>query len=290
MEGRCQHAAVLNVIAVALSFSGCTEATGPVQPLSPTVSQPEFFVEGAVIDTASRPLADSRVEVVDGARAGTVARTDQSGRFSLPGTFAGPVTLAASKEGYTPQSRRLPPSRPPERQYGAQDGARWSVGFSLEPIGPSVDATGDYALTLTADRACSLPEQTRTRTYTARVAAVGRSAFQARLSDARFFSTVPCEPGRPPETCTYNWLGIGIAGDYASIYVGVIEVLDDAYLVITGGTAGTFNPAGVAWPLSGAFLYCPREPFLIDQGTWACPNAEGVECESGQHQLALVRR
>jgi hypothetical protein len=173
-----------------------------------------------------------------------------------------------------------------------QDGARWSTGFLLEPIGPSVDATGNYTLTVTADRACKLPADARMRTYTARVAAVGRSSFQARLSDARFFSTEPCQPGRPPETCTYNLLGIGMAGDFATIYLGLIEVLSDlTYLVVTAGSNGTFDPRGVAFPLSGSFLHCPREPFLIDQGTWACPTgAGGVECESGNHQLLLVRR
>ena len=290
MERR--QASILGAIALALSISACTDATAPVQPLSPTIAKsPEFSVEGAVSDTANRPLADSRVEVVDGARAGVAAITDRSGRFSMPGTFTGTITMVASKDGYIAQTRRMPPPFIAERAYAYQDGARWSSAFSLEPLGPSIDATGEYALTLTADRACKLPDEARTRTYTARVTAMRPSYFQARLSDARFFSTVPCPPGQLPETCTYNLLGIGVANDYASIYAGLIELLNDAYLVITAGTEGTFDPSGIARPLSGSFLYCPREPFLIDQGTWACPNgAGGVDCESANHQLALVRR
>jgi hypothetical protein len=63
------------------------------------------------------------------------------------------------------------------------------------------------------------------------------------------------------------------------------------YLVVTAGIGGTVDPGRIVTPVSGSLLYCPREPFLIDQGTWACPDgAGGVDCESNNHQLRLVTR
>jgi hypothetical protein len=86
-------------------------------------------------------------------------------------------------------------------------------------------------------------------------------------------------------------LAIGLAGDYASVSLGIIEQLGEtAYLVVAAGAEGLFASSGITVPLSGQFIYCPREPVLIDQGTWACPVDTGVECDSPRHQLALVRR
>ena len=150
-----------------------------------------------------------------------------------------------------------------------------------------------YTLTLTADRACTnLPVEARTRTYTATVVPGGRSSyFLARLSDARFLSTVPCPPGRLPESCTYNQIGIGLAGDYASIGVGIVEQLDGTTSLVFGaGAEGSVGPMGITAPLYGQFLYRPGEPALIDQGTWGCVASAGVQCDSRNHQLTLVRR
>src|SRR2546425_8845259 len=84
---------------------GCNNDKVAIQP-TPTPSRVEptareASVVGNVIDTAYRPLGGVRVEVADGPRAGTFASTDDTGRFSMPGTFfPGSMTLAASKDGY----------------------------------------------------------------------------------------------------------------------------------------------------------------------------------------------
>ncbi|HEX2462836.1 MAG TPA: hypothetical protein VHJ58_22055, partial [Vicinamibacterales bacterium] len=97
--------------------------------------------------------------------------------------------------------------------------------------------------------------------------------------------------GRPPGTCTYNRLGIGVAGDYAGINFGIVEQLGETtYLVFSAGAGGSFGPAGITAPLSGSVEYCPSEPAQIDQGTWACLGNAGVQCDSQDHQLTLVRR
>jgi hypothetical protein len=68
---------------------GCGDAKVPVEPSPPSVAPAlqEFRLSGAVSDTANRPLAGSKVEVMDGSRTGTVGTTDEAGRFSMPGTF-----------------------------------------------------------------------------------------------------------------------------------------------------------------------------------------------------------
>jgi hypothetical protein len=283
----------LGAVVILVSL-GCGDAKVPVEPTPPPVAPAlqDFQLSGAVSDTANRPLAGSKVEVVDGSRAGTVATTDESGRFSMPGTFTGNITLRASKDGYIPETRLLFRPGPPLPPGNA--GGAWGVAFHLEPLGPSANLAGEYTLTLTADRTCSnLPAEARTRTYTATIVPSfgSQTSFTATLSDARFFSTVPCPVGRPPETCSYNRLGIGVAGDYASISAAPVEQLSETtYLAFTAGSEGVFGPTGITAPMHGSFLYCPSEPYQIDQGTWACPGSGGVECDSDNHQLTLVRR
>jgi hypothetical protein len=288
-----------HLASVVLLFSlGCGDAKPPVQPTPPPVTPPphEFSLSGWVGDTASRPLGGSSVKVVDGPRAGTVVTTDEAGRFSMPGTFTGTIRVTASKDGYVsatntvtvpPLGLPFPPAPPPGEVI------RWGTGFALEPLGPSLNIAGLYTLTLTADGACTdLPTEVRARTYTATVVTTASSHFVASLSDARFLSPTPWCNARPPWlTCSYNTIGIGIAGDFAHVGVGIVEQLGETtYLWIGAGSQTSFGPTGITAPLSGTFLYCPSEPFLIDQGAWACRANDGVQCDSENHQLTLVRR
>jgi hypothetical protein len=283
----------LTLVVVVLLHLGCGNPEPPNRP-TPLADTPtlEYRLSGRVVDTAYRPLAGSTVEVVNGSRAGTVATTDEAGRFSMPGLFTGTTTVRASKDGYVPETRTIP--FPSDRLPPTIEAVEMQL--YLQPLAPNANIAGVYTLTLTADSACtSLPAEARTRTYTATIAPLSRAGFfLATLSDARFFSTVPCPPGRPLETCTYNRFSIGIAGDYASIHVGFVEEFGEkTYLALVAGAEGSFGPNGITTPLSGYSLYCPIEPFLIDQGTWACPASAGdraVYCDSDKHQLSLVRR
>jgi len=283
---RFHWGAAVNVVA-ALLLVGCGTSKTPIAPAAEVQPAAQGFqLSGAVVDPVNRPLASARVEVIDGPRAGTVATTDLDGRFSMTGTFTGDTGLLATKDGYEPESRRVPPPgvRPPGNTEA------WEVYFHLEPLGPVADVAGAYALTLTADRACTLPAEARTRTYTATVVATGRqSAFLGMLNGATFLSTAPwCPAG---QACPYNRFGIGVVGDIAAVSIGHVEKLaDTTYLAITGWAGGSVRSNGISAPLSGSFLYCPSEPYLIDQGAWACRDAGAVECDSGQHQLTLARR
>ena len=112
MERRHVYGAV-SVVAAALMFPGCGDGKAPVQPTPVPVAPPlqEFRLSGNVSDTASRPLAGSKVEVMDGPRAGTAATTDEAGRFTMPGTFTGNITVTGWKDGYVRETRSIPSAR-----------------------------------------------------------------------------------------------------------------------------------------------------------------------------------
>jgi hypothetical protein len=279
-------------LCMAALLAGCGDDRSPVQPsANPSASPlPAFTLSGRVVDTAYRPVAGSRVEIVAGPRTGTIDITDEDGKFVMEGLFTNPVTVRASKDGYQPETRIIPPPRIPPPQL--VEGGGWEVQFYLAPQGPSADIAGLYTLTMTADRSCtSLPDDLRTRTYTATIAATSRPGFfVARLSDATFYSE-PCPPGRAPDSCHYNQLGIGLAGDYASIGGGIVEQLHEtAYLVVSGGAAASFAPTEISAPLEGSFLYCPLAPTFNWNDGWVCEADGGQQCDSPSHQLTLRRR
>lgn len=286
--------------AVVLLFSlGCGDTQLPVQP-TPSLPAPTpqvFSLSGSVRDTARRPLGGSRVEVIDGQRASMVTTTDETGRFSMPGPFTGTVTVTASKDGYVPATTTVPTNPPPNRPLPPGEVRRWDFNFSLQPHGPSANIAGVYTLTLTADSACTnLPDEARTRTYTATIVPTSGSttSFLARLSDARFFSS-------------YSTFGIQTAGDFARFGVwgtpfdvdvgyddpgpGIVEqVRETTYLAIGGSTGASFGPSGITAPFDGYFEYCPSETALTG-GQWCLASARvQYHCDSHNHQLTLVRR
>ena len=290
MERRHACAAV-GLVPVTLLL-GCGSTKSPTEPTPPPAVAPalqDFRLSGGVGDTARRPLSGAKVEVLDGARVAAVATTDDAGRFSMPGTFTGYITLAASKDGYVRQMRPLvPPGRPlPDMNPGG----KWEVYFSLAPVGAPANIAGVYSLTLSAASSCTnLPAAARARSYTATIVpGAGSTTFLVGLSDARFLSLVPCI-GPPQASCTYNQLSIGIAGDFVSMgTTGIVEHLQDTtYLVIAGGAAESFGASGMSAPFDGSFQYCASEPVWTSGEYWECQGS--IQCDSRHHQLTLVRR
>ena len=288
-------AAVILLVAL-----GCENGTSPVQPtpsepVAPTPPPPLVFsLSGSVQDTASRPLAGARVEIVAGDRAGTFETSDRTGRFRMPGTFTGTVTIAASKDGYHQESMTLPHPQMMRRLPSPPENLNLWTNLSLQPDAPVANIAGEYTLTITADRSCSaLPDEVRTRTYRATIAATGRpTAFQGRLSDARFIAESSCV-GPWPELCLRNYFSIGMAGDFANFATSILEQLSDTiYLLIEGEVSAPFGPSGISAPLNAQFIYCPVRP-LFNGDYWTCPadaDATGVECNSAKHQVTLMQR
>ena len=263
---------------------GCEDGKSPVQPtpsesVAPQPAPPLVFsLSGSVQDTASRPLAGARVEIIAGDRSGTVETTDGNGRFRMPGTFTGTVTIAGSKDGYHQESLTLPHPQT-VRRLPSENLNLW-MNLSLQPDGPPANIVGEYTLMITADRACStLPDEVRTRTYSATIVRGGRpTSFQGRVSDGRFISG-------------HNYFEIGMAGEFASFWTQIMEQLSEAiYLVIAGGVSAPFGSSGISAPFNAQVVYCPVRPVWTSGEYWACPIDSGVDCSSVQHQLTLVPR
>ena len=288
-----------HLAAVVLLFAvACEDGKSPVQPTPSTPVSPQpapplvFSLSGSVQDTASRPLAGARVEVIAGDRSGTFETTDSNGRFKMPGTFTGTVTLAGSKDGYHQEWQTLPYPQTLRRLPSVPENLNLWTNLSLQPDGPPANIAGEYTLTITADRSCAtLPDEVRTRTYSATIVPGGRpTAFQGRVSGARFILESPCV-GRSPESCIHNYFELGMAGDFARFWTRIMEQLSETiYLVIDGGFSASFGPSGIAAPLNAQFLYCPVSPVWTAGEYWACPIDTGVDCSSIGHQLTLVPR
>jgi hypothetical protein len=269
--------------AVLLLFSvGCGNLKSPAQP-TPIQQTPqplrEFLLSGSVADTAYRSLTGAKVEVIAGIGAGTVTTTNEHGRFFMPGTFTGTVTMKASKEGYRSEAvtvprHPLPTPTPPDVKLDSY--------FTLQPDGPSVNLEGEYILTLTADSACAnLPDAARTRSYSVTIALGSRpSTFIGRVSGAGLISS-PFSP----------FFAIGVAGDFARTTLGVLEQLDaTSYLAVAGGVGATVGPSGITSPLNAQFVHCPNQPVMSPGEYWWCgADVQSADCSSVNHQLTLIR-
>ena len=265
---------------------GC-DGQSPTQPtpVAPVPDQPpaRYSLYGSVQDTAYRPVADVRIEVVDSQRAGASVVTDAAGRYELAGSFSGAMLVRASKNGYVAVDKRHDPS------IWRQE--RQQLAFTLELSSPSVNLTGSYALTLTADAACTgLPVEVRTRTYPASIALRENPSephqYEAVLGGATFLAS--------PLVGRFQ---ISVAGTFGYFYLGdpydwidaIVEELAPSTYLATWGFGGL--PVGES-PIVGAlayggFEYCVSSTSPVANGWYRCP-AEAIRC--GLQRLQLVRQ
>ena len=283
-------------LCVALALVGvqaaCERAgTGPTSPSqTPTPTSPpppsppqapaslEFSLSGVAFDNVGTPLADVRVEVIDGPGVGVFALTNASGQYALPGVFSDTIAVRATKAGYVTQTQTFPFSRP------------WPSGhlelhFSLDT--PSVNLAGDYTLTIAADSTCSeFPSEAQSRTYQATMAPSPylSSLYVATLSGATFFPY-------------HNTINARVAGDSAVFNIDpysdmvVTEALTgSAALTFWGTSRATVGGPSISAPFDGTLEYCPNA--LGSQSTFpyircAVPP---VDCASSNHRLTITRR
>src|SRR5215467_9001477 len=110
---------------------GCGKGQSPVQPTPAPPAPVTVSLRGAVHDTVFRPVADVRIEVVDGAGTDAVATSDRSGAFSLSGTFSNTITVQAVKDAYKTYLTH----------YTITQLGRY-LSITLDLDAPSVDITG----------------------------------------------------------------------------------------------------------------------------------------------------
>lgn len=256
----------------------------PVPPPSPP---PHPNLNGYVYDTAFRSVGGATVNLLDGAQAGASTQSDETGRFSFVGTFEDPTTVRVSKEGYTTATGTAKSNNSP-------NGTIWA-SVVLDVLAKPVDITGDYALTIVADSACTeMPDDLRTRTYAASIRLTPDSRNQPGTSLRLTVDGGSFLPDR-------NSFPIGVAGDriafvmYSDEDFALVEkIAPGTFLAVQGGAAvsmGEGPVARISTSFSGVIDYCALQS---DTGwTYECnssPRTAYQHCESKQHQLILSRR
>jgi hypothetical protein len=239
---------------------------------------------GYVSDTAFRPVGGASVEIMTGPDAGLVTVSDATGRFEYDRDVSSPSAVRAVKDGYATGSNT---------SVLMTDGRAY-VGFSLASLNPPVAVTGSYTLTITADSACgSLPDDVRTRSYSATIAAVpntnvpANTRFNGTLTGGRF----------GPFT---NLFFVGVFGNDVTISTEgegpsiVEEVGPNRYVAFYGAARATVGPEGltaISVPFAGTIEYCelagPIGPYYDCTGPLT---AVRHECQSSRSQLTLTRR
>jgi len=256
----------------------CLACGGERPPLAPTLPALEFSLGGLVRDTAFRRLADVKVEVIEGPRAGVSATTNALGRYELPGVFSDAIIVHASKDGYV--SIR--------KSYRTTYSGRQDLSFDMEPSTPSVNIAGNYTMTLSADTTCSgLPSALRTRTYAAVIVPVSSQGsppnlYQSTLTGAAFAPSI-----------FENHFSIGVAGSFASFDtdfdgIGIAEKLGDSvYLAFLGQADLAAMGSELAGPFRGWLEYC--DGYDAGGRYYRCA-VNPVICSSDNHRVTLVRR
>jgi hypothetical protein len=281
-----RYAPRLTAAWLTIACLGCGDSRSPVQatPVLPAPALGPVSLVGNVHDTALRPLADVRVEVVDGPSTGVLATTNAAGQYELPGVLE-PFTVRATKDGYAPFTTT--------RSVGSIP--FFSIVLALNT--PSVNIAGDYTLTLTADPACSgLPDAARSRTYPVSMTSLPNTPdnYRAVLGGAMFLTS---EAGQ---------FDVDVAGTYAHFRFGdpwddgdgakrggsyiVEEVAPSTYLGIAGSAGLTIGGgATVSGSFSGGVQYCvnPNPAAIVN---YQCPLGQPVVCYSTNHRMLLVRR
>ena len=259
------------VVSVVALVGAC--GRGNMTAPTPSATAP-FGLSGGVVSTASRPLAQARVEAVDGPQKRAVAMTDDAGRFVFTPIFTSRFTLRASKEGYRDQSAVIA-------------GGQTPASFRLDSMNNPFDATGTYEITLDADVACrDLPSTARRRTYSASFTSTqGDRAdyYFGTLSGADFVRGAASYPD-------WNVLTVKLVEDVAEVFFSDPPIWEhltrDADLVIDGQGTGTVRADTSHLSFAGNFLYCSA-PIRADYPECEVPE---ISCRSQNHQLTITRK
>jgi hypothetical protein len=300
---------LIEVLAMAIVTLGCSgPSTSAVAPTPAAPPAPNLVrLSGRVDDTAWRPLADVKVEMVDGPEAGASTTTDDGGQFAFSGSFgfaAGSITFRATKVGYADLLQKVNVSSDP-----FSGGTASGIGFKLVSLVPTGNIAGDYTLTLVADSTCTpnrlyptgIPEELRSRTYKASITAVSNASippntgFGVKVSGPFLINV--------SEACSNSFV-IGVAGhdlriggDSMCDIPELVEQIDPrTFLAISSdlasSTVGTPPASTIAAAFPGYFDYC----VLNEAGGsyQSClitgQSVTHSRCLSNNHQLILTRR
>jgi hypothetical protein len=250
---------------------------------------PQRTIAGLVKDAVFEPIAGAQVAVV-GSRLSTLTAAD--GSFELTGGITTPASVRVTKDGYASETRAA-----------AWYPTRTFMVFTLYSLGPSVDVSGDYAVTLTADSSCSsLPSEARARTFTA-------SFARTVPTGTRYFMTVQSPSLEPGDV--YD---AGVSGnsfvlrieEYPGIEVAsLVDIIaPDRFILSYGRVTAELTPDASQFSavLDGAIAYCHLKPGTSDAVTACHPGGSQLAdptpgspapysaCRSTNHSMLFTRR
>jgi hypothetical protein len=265
------------LIALALVTGGCGRDAGPASITPTAPSSPYVFAEitGSVVDTAFRPVAGVTVEILDGAEAGRSAVSDAVGTFVFSsGTYGSNIAYRATKDGYVTQTVTGPLAY-------SWPSSKASLVITLEStVAPVEIESGEYVAIMVTDPSCTqIPDQMRTRTYSARVTKYSETHYFLRMRGL---------------LNGLDQLGIAIAGHDLRF-----ENDEGLYEQVAPGTSLRFFGVGTA-TVDGPTVPLPLEfnvVGLVDYCTsgratgnlYECDSPTYVRCSSNRHRLALER-
>jgi hypothetical protein len=281
---------LVTILTFSAIVAGCDAPTRPLRLPTPTPSPtpPPLVVHtvvGQVFDTSLKPLANARVEVMDGPQAGAVMTSDADGRFSHTSTITVGVRFRASKAGY------LDATRASEAPLPGSGGPY--VNLYLELIAPRANIAGDYTMTFVADDSCTvLPPEVRTRKYIATVTPSSSTEYRAntffngQVSGATLLaerdSFFVGAAGRDLGFVFYNWEGEG-----ASL---VERLSPNTYLAIYGRADTPATSTGeINVSFDGTIDYCVAASGSYES-CYLAKAATNQLCTSKHHRLVLTRR
>ena len=276
------------LLMVAGAMAGCDgsapspTAPGPVPTSAVPPAPGTIVMKGTVSDTAFRELPGARIEVLNGAGAGTSTVADGRGEFSLSGTFDEATQFRATSEGHVTAIRTLQP-------FCATCHPNWWIHFTLDVLDPPVNMAGNYTVNFVADSACTmLPNDVQSRTFTATI--------PAALIATPAGPSITVAMGGATFVEGWNTVEVGIAGDYVAFWLETLveQIAPNVFLSFGGEAAGSVKSSDVssiALPFAGAIEYCVTKS---ETGRWQdCYQNQPLtraRCESNNHRLILTRR
>lgn len=284
---------VFLLTAFALFIGACGHSPSGNSPVAPTVPTPVQNVVariwGVINDTAFRPLAGVRVEIIDEPQASAPVVSDANGVFSFSGALVGAtVTLRATKEGYVTATRTLD-----QRLFSGGNMA--GIGINLEPLVPPVKIeAGDYTLTLIADSACAdIPNDLRTRIYGATITPESTVATNTQYHLTLSGPFLTPNPFLPRIGIAGNDLAFEFAEE-GSLYEHLPHF---TYLQIAGAgvTSVETSPVStISTRFGGVFEYCVLKSEMGRYSNCITSPPDQVitrsTCVSKNNQLILTRR
>jgi hypothetical protein len=169
-----------------------------------------------------------------------------------------------------------------------------------------VDPVGRYALTVTVDSTCALPNIVRARTFTATVAPRGADSYVVTLSGAKFLADEQIGPATFRIHCSAadgldcNQFTVSPEGDqlrfrlipnyirldyeFSGLGGSIVELIppDDQRLGIEGTGLGRLDGNTIQASIDGRVSYCPA--------TFSNYSEECTTCETANLAMTFTRR